>query len=186
MCVTEKELLYLFSTITQSLAAMLGIGIIAAAYLSEKRKDTITRLWNLATEYLKSQNLGTSELSYRGITTTRSLLRYIKRNIEEIKKKKPDLHTEISKTVAEYQAQPKIEKTTFRVSLILTIIGMIFSTVGLIFTSELSNTIEGKVLAVAVILIFIIAIVLFVSLILSAILPRITLEKVKKKTKEPS
>ena len=87
MCVNESELLYLFSTITQALAAMIGIGIIAVAYINERRKSVETKLWNLGRTSYKKLKMHSSELSDAGITTTEDLIKFLENKREDVQQK---------------------------------------------------------------------------------------------------
>ena len=173
MCVNERELLYLFSTITQSLAAMLGIGIIAVAYINEKRKSIETRLWDLTSCYWQKVNLPTSELSTRGIKTVDQLLEFLRQKDKSIKDRDATLYSQISKARAEYETQPKIVKRLIYSCFLFAVIGIVCSSVGLIFTSELGNTCLGFISALVIVSFFILATLFFAMLIFKAILPMI-------------
>lgn len=173
MCLSETELLYLCSAIIQSLAALLGITLVAYGFSSEKGKRLKIELFKLAQIYWERANMMPEDYA-RGWrpdvsrhTTEETAPEWLRKQLKHIEEHYEDIGIAAKKKLEEFDKHKVIRPNLFSWSLVFGFLGLLIATIVLVFASEIGNTDLGSAAALVVILTFFIAIILFIKIIAS-------------------
>jgi len=155
--VGERELLYLCSAVIQSLAALVGITLVAYGFISEKGRRLIRELYTLADTWWMRDNMTLADQA-AGIkpdvsrkTTIEGAPTFLRRNLDSIRKSHPGIANEVEEKLRELETFKKLEPALFRKSLLVGFLGLLISTIILILASELGNSIIGFIFACLII-----------------------------------
>lgn len=173
MVVGERELLYLCSAVIQSLAALLGITLIAYGLVSEAARRLKLELYNLAQTWWMRANMTPADMvsghrpDVSRHTTIGDAPAFLKRNLKSIRESRHnDIANDVEEKLKELETTKRLTPLLFRRSIYFSFFGLSIATIVLIFASELNNNWGGFIFAVVIIILFLISVVSFIELII--------------------